>query len=349
MSGSMNPMSSVDELRRRVAIWSLAVFGSLTGSGTVRLESEAWATEDPPAEAKNSDERKDKPSASGAVIDRAVFQKLLADKDFDAAIKLIDEAQASEKNGNNIYMNYLLANAMVNAKHEAGLARMEEVRAQAQAAIKDTPQPMVLMAYTASHQSLATKLMSEQKSDEAIALIEKAIKELEDNQAGAQAVALQSMQVSLLIRSGRQDEAKALAVSRLDKAIANMKAENNSASRSLAGSAFSQFSSSLGSQFPEEVMKAHATIEPILLEVVKGESAKIADFSAYQSVQTGFATAMAEVDAKAASAALESTKALAEEFRDKLDDPTQQKQFSALQSSLLSTESRLRPSCCMPA
>lgn len=339
MSGSMNPIPGIDELRRRFAIWSLAIFGSLSGSGSVQLESSAWGAEDPPTEANAQTDKKPVADAA-AEFDRAAFQQLVQGKNFEAAAKMIDEALTSDPSANNLYMNFMLANAMLNADAEGAMARMETVAKQTTVALAESPSPQVNIAFAMSHQAMAGQLVKDKQVAQAIELLSDAVKKLEAKQA-SQSSSLISMMVSLLMREGKVDEAKALASQRLETALATLKETSSSSNRSSLASAFSQFNSVIGSKFPEEVQKAYDTIEPMLREAVEAEAGSIGDYSAYQAIQTSFAMSKADTDAAGATKMLQATKELGDKLAERLD-PSAINQISNVQAMLKSVESRIQ-------
>lgn len=339
MSGSTNPFPSVEELRRRCAIWSLAIFGSLSGSGAVRLESNVWGAEDPPTEAKSTGEKKAEGEEPKA-FDRAAFQQLVQSKQFEEAASMIDAALAGAPSATNLYMNFMLANAMLNAKDPAGLARMESVAKQASETMQSDTSAQVSIAFAMSHQSLAQRLVSEEKNAEAIDLLKKALEKLEGRQTSTQG-SLVSMLVTLLVREGRADEAKAMASQRFETALNAAKENANTSTRAALGLAFSQFNSTVGSKFPDELQKAYETIEPMLREAVEAESASVADYNAYQSVQTSLAMSKADTDAAAAIKLLETTKEVGDKLAERLE-ADEQKRLTSAQLSLRSTESRIK-------
>lgn len=343
MSGSMGSFPGIDELRRRFAVWSLAIFGSLSGSGNVQLESSAWGAQEPQTENKTQSEKKTDDKDEAPAFDRGVFQELIQAKNFEAAGKMIDAKIANDPGAVDLYLNFTLANAMLNASEPAGLARMESVAKLSSEALSSNSGAAVAMrqAFVMSHQSLAAKLASEKQVDQAIDLLKGAYKKLEDQQAGALAAPLTSMMVSLLVREGRIDEAKTMASQRLESALAAVKENSTASSRSALGLAFSQFSSTLGGKFPEEIQKAYETIEPMLRAAVESDAGTLADYSAYQSVQTSQAMATADTDGAAAMKLLADTKALADKLGERLDDG-EKKRLEAAQLSLRSMESRIK-------
>ncbi len=108
-----------------------------------------------------------------------LFQQLVQAKDFESAAKMIDEELAKDRSGTNLYLSFLLANSMVNAKEATGYARMESVAKLTSEELHDSPPPQVAIAFTMSHQSLAAKLASENKFSEAIDLLKGATSKLE--------------------------------------------------------------------------------------------------------------------------------------------------------------------------
>ncbi len=341
MSGSMNPMPSIDELRRRFAIWSLAIFGSLSGSGSVRLESTAWGAEDPPTEAKTQSDSKSQEESKSKPFDRAVFQQLVQDKDFEAAAKMIDEGLAQQSSGASQYMNFMLANAMINAKDPAGLARMETVAKQTAEALDGSASQQTNVAFAMSHYAIASKLASEKKYSEAIDIAKLALQKMEDKKISGNDASLSGMLMALLMREGRAEEGKAWASKRLEASLAAAKENSNTANRSLLASSFSQFGSVIGNKFPEELQKAYDTIEPMLREALESESAGLGDYSAYQTVQTSLAMSKAETDGAAAMKLLEDAKAIGDKLAERLDE-SEQKRLAALQRSLKQAESRIQ-------
>lgn len=338
MSGSTNPLPGIDELRRRFAIWSLAIFGSLSGSGAVRLESGAWAAEDPPTEAKTQSEKK--ANTEAAEFDRAAFQQLVQAKHFEEAGKMIDEALAKEPGGTNLYMNFMLANAMINAKEPAGLERMESVAKLSAAAFDGTPSMQEGIAFAMSHQSLAANLVSEKRLNQAIDLLKEAQAKL-DKRYPTQSAALTSMMVSLLVREGREEEAKSIAGKRLEAALAQVQRNSTSVARNQLGMAFSQYSATIGARFPDDVQKKYDAIAPILREAAESESAQVSDFGAYQSIQTSLAMSKAETDAAGALQILEATKDLGTKLSERFEG-AEKKQLSASMQMLNSIESRIK-------
>ena len=340
MSGSMNPVPSIDELRRRFAIWSLAIFGSLSGSGNVRLESNAWGADDPPTEAKASTEKKTEGSDDQA-FDREAFQQLVQGKEFALAAKMIDEALAKEASGTNLYFNYLLASGMLNAKDPAGLARMESVASQSAQALDDNASPQLNIAFAMSHQSLATRLAADKQADKAIDLIKAALAKLDGPSVQASSAQLTATLTSLLLREGLVDEAKSLSSQRLERALNALKENPSIIARNTAAIAFSQFNTMFGSKFPEDAQSAYDTIEPLLRQAVEADSAKVADYMAYQTVQTALALSKADTDASAAMKTLDATREVADALAKRID-ASEQALLKSAQSTLRTTESRIK-------
>ncbi len=107
------------------------------------------------------------------------------------------------------------------------------------------------------------------------------------------------------------------------------------------GLAFSQFNSTVGDKFPDELQKAYETIEPMLRDAVEADSATLADYTAYQSVQTSLAMSKADSDAAAAIKLLEATQELADKLNGRLEED-EQKRLATARLSLRSTESRIK-------
>ncbi len=336
MSGSTN--SALDELRRRFAIWSLAIFGSLSGSGSVRLESSVWGADDPPAESQ-ADAEKKSATDDGESFDRSVFQQLIRDKDFDAAAKMIDAALADGATDSEIYMNFMLANTMLNLKQPGAFDRMETVARQSSDALKEGASPQVQVAFAMAQQSMADRLIREKKQAEAIDLLKDSHERLAQFKGSASAPVLSRL-LSLMLREGRLDEAKALASTQLEAALALAKSSPKASSRSSLASAFNQFTSAVGKKFPEELQKAYAVVEPMMQQAAEDEAATPMDLSNLQQVRVSLALWKAESDGEAALALLEETAKFVEKQTERFDDADRKRVEKAL-GSLRSAQARV--------
>ncbi|MCC6511114.1 MAG: redoxin family protein [Pirellulaceae bacterium] len=368
MSGPIHPLCSSDQLRRSFAIWSLAIFGSLTTSGSVRLESSVWGADDPPVgtkadenaqpkaaadntekkDAEKKDAEKsdaDKSAAQGApsALTRQAFLKLLQAKKFEEAGQLVDEALAKQVEGSNLYNSYLLSSYQLQTDAQAAKARLENVvKLSAQLIESGNDSETTRTVFAMSHQALAMSLDRDGKTDESLESIKKALVVLSKLPNADQLTpAFTSLQARMLVKSGRIEEARAVIEESVQAAFALVKERSDSTTRRALGTAVSNYNSTLGTKVPDDVRKAYTAAETILREAVDAESSTFNDFSAYQNLQNNMAMSLADTDASAAMAMIEGLETLGAKLADRWDDSDQSRWKSA-QSLLSQTARRIK-------
>ena len=335
-------------LTRRFAVWSLAIFSSLSGSGAVLLNhSAAWAVDDPvesKATEKGSTSRKvdDKKPIDRDLADglyREELARLIQSKDFELAGKRIDDALAADPSGKNYYQSYILANAM---DFEASRSRYERILEELGPRLKTDTSPAAIQAYLMSAQSLAMKLEKAQMGEKGVEVLEKARATLEQSGASASLAAiLLSGQAQMLISLGRKAEAKQLLDEAVKQAFEKVEQDPSPAHGGLLASAITNFSTSFSASHAEELAKMYAAAEKTLQAAVEKNGASADDFGPYQKLMIAKAMDLVDTQPEEAEAILNALQERGQKFAEQLEG-NQRSRFKSIELTLSSSISRFK-------
>lgn len=253
-------------MRQRFWSWSVALASTITTTGIVSLPSEhVWAQE-----VDNS--TKPATQAKGPVYDSAEFRQLLQAQKFAEAAELID-AQL-EKSPNDIKLwqdNAMLVAMMLRSNPQAAIQRGQKQLATLEALETVNQQQASVYLMLLNNMGMASPNV-----DTSLAAIDKALAKLEGTPFMSSA---NSLKVQLLMRAGREKEAKSM----LDASLAA--AGDGKGYLTPAG----MFLSSLGEKFKDEAARVEAKAIEIAEKLVEGESVERSNFLEYFSFMQGLA------------------------------------------------------------
>ncbi len=180
MSGPLLPFAAItgnDELRRRFAVWTLAIVSTLTGTGSVQLNAAAWIAEEPPAgstsDDKKADEKKDAKTDEQAAErpTREEVLQLVRERKFDEAADKIDYLLRNSPNVGELNIAYTSAMQMPGQQAKVILQKLVSSIA------REKPTPINSTLFQVANTQLANLLQQEGNIEEALALTTKALED----------------------------------------------------------------------------------------------------------------------------------------------------------------------------
>ncbi len=278
MSGSPENSSVVtatDELRRRFAVWTLAIVGTLSGSGAVQLRSQLWAAEDPPAglpqDANQAPAEPEAPSDPAQLtLNRETLQQLIADQEFEQAKTLVTAALAGETTDEQFYLSTSLAGALSRQSPEEAQDLYKAIVDRASARIDEKSSGQLISSFVLSVQGLSKLQDDAGHVDAAIATLQTAIDRMASStQTLPMSHALPVTLAQLLVEHDRASEARTLLVEKIDQAQTELAQQATPANRQRLATAVSNFARILGEDLPDEAHKHIAQVQPQLLVRLK--------------------------------------------------------------------------------
>lgn len=214
-------------LGKSFAVWTLAIFGTLSTGGELRLNhSRIWAADDSPGTAKADDKSKadapksetnsdGKDAAQDSLESRMNrFSELLEKQDFDQAAELVQKV-LDDKQSLGWFLNYRLAAAQRRTAPEAAIKRFEEITKMDLSDLKTAP---ASTAFTSASTALALMRYERGETDLAIQGLKDGIERCKKVRVEL-STSLESSLVGLYVRQERLDEAKQLIADRWEKTL----------------------------------------------------------------------------------------------------------------------------------
>ncbi|MGN6546031.1 MAG: TlpA family protein disulfide reductase [Aureliella sp.] len=332
MSGPLANFSAQERLRRSFAVWSLAIFGSLSSSGSVMLDhTSVWAADDPASglaasqSLTQSGSEQTSPS-KGTSDDRnserltreRLFQ-LLQSKKSQEAIERVDAALAAEPTAANYYLCYILATYLSRSDPMAAQERLERILAGLGDQLGESASTQAASCYALSAQALATLLDGRGESEKALAVLEHA-REKMAALPSAMSAGLLVDSCRMLIKLDRADEAKTLMDRRVEDALGRAEQMPTLSNRLAVPTAVSSYSRLFHERYPERASQYRQRAEKLLLAALEKENAGPDDYAAYQSLEIAAAMELGESDPQAAKEILQALQQRADELKGRLAD-----------------------------
>lgn len=334
-------VTSVQEgLTRKFAMWSLAIFSSLSGSDAVMLDHSAvWAVEDP-VESQASETKKEPQPRKSPIQARRELARMIQAQDFAKAAQFVDEAIARDPSVYNLNLSYTLAQSL---KGEEAIARLGRLVDQLSARLDVDNSSLAIQTFVVSAQTLASHWERAEKRREAILCLESASQVIDKLKQSNNPMAsgLISMRLGLLAKEGRTEEVKAIYDKKLEAAFEKARRDPTPANNRELAIAIGQFASTLRDGYADELAKIRDSAEKIFLASIEKEEATSADFSPYQTLLIGKAMDLSDADPDQAISILEGLQARAKEFSSSLDEAGK-KQFKPLGVTLNTSVSSLK-------
>lgn len=320
MSGPNCVMCVQEGLRFRFAVWTLAIFGSLSSTGVVRLnDSNLWAADDPPTGAKATDDS----AAAGTKkpVDEALTREglvaLIQAQKFDEAMQRVDATLATDPSPANFYLSYLLAINLSQKQPQVAIERLKSLIEQLEKLQDSQAASPFSQYYVMSARMLSQLLDRTGQTDEALKVVEQASASKAKVPASLRTLVatLLSERARLLLKLDRADEAKALLEEKINEPLAEPESADAS---SLVSPALFTYGTLLRDKYPADVDKVFQRVEDLLLARLEKNDAKLSDYTAYQSLQLHIADRLAQSSVKAADQRLAETEQRAVEFADRV-------------------------------
>ncbi len=338
-------------LGKSFAVWTLAIFGTLSTGGELRLNhSRIWAADDSPGTAKADDKSKadapksetnsdGKDAAQDSLESRMNrFSELLEKQDFDQAAELVQKV-LDDKQSLGWFLNYRLAAAQRRTAPEAAIKRFEEITKMDLSDLKTAP---ASTAFTSASTALALMRYELGETDLAIQGLKDGIERCKKVRVEL-STSLESSLVGLYVRQERLDEAKQLIADRWEKTYASLGEKPGAAALNTLVTISSQANSYLKQIDPALVEQYVSTTDKLVTERFE-QTADVESFRLYQSIKILTALRLADSDAKAAKEILESVQASCQELMADASESDQRilkATMLTLKSSLSRLESKL--------
>lgn len=343
MSGPIVPFLVQDELKRRFAVWSLAIFGSLSGSGAVRLDSTAWAVDEPPVGSSAGESNSSDTQASDKPLDRNSLTALLQAKKTEEAAQRVDAALAKNPTADVWYLNFILANNLSRTEPERAQARFQHIVDQLGQQLNAKSSPQTVSTFNMSVQSLAMMLERQDQTDVALSILDKAIavSERQPSASPGSTSGLFVQRSRMLIKLGRADEAREVMAARVEQALTKAKEEPTAANRRALPAVINAYSSLFRHLDAQQIDGYYTSAGQLLNAALESDEDLVSDYTTYQSLQIAMATDLGETDAKSALDFLQSLEDRATKLAERLDEAGQKRLLSA-QATLKAARSRLQ-------
>jgi thiol-disulfide isomerase/thioredoxin len=345
MSGPVVPFSVQDELRRRFAVWSLAIFGSLSGTGSVQLVSSAWAVDDPPAESSTGELTKNaQDESTDAPLTRESLTGLIQAKKFGEAIERVDAALAKNPGSDVWFLNYILASNLSRSDPALAEERFKKNVDALGDQLSEKPSPQNISTFNLSAQSFALLLDRRGETKAALDVLDNALEttEAQPNVSANVVISLVAQRSRMLVKLGREDEARDSMAKRVDEALAKAQDTPTSTNRRALPGIISAYRNLFNSaEDAEQVAGYQKTAEQLLGKALDAEDAALDDYVAYQSLQIALASDVGRSDAKQALEVLEALQERASKFGERLDE-AEQKRLLNVQTTLKAAFARLQ-------
>lgn len=332
MSGPSANFSAQERLRRSFALWSLAIFGSLSSSGSVMLDhTGVWAADDPAngsaaseplaqssdPEAKPDNTPEDDPNQK-AFTREQLFQLLHAKKSQEAGER-VDAALTAQPSAANYYLSYVLATYLSRSDPDAAEERLRAIVAGLKDRIDESASAQTVSSYAMSVQTLAALIDGRGESEQALTLLEDASQTMAAMPAPMSAGIL-AERCRLLIKLDRVEEAKAMMGKRVEDAFARAERLPTFGSRMALPVVITAYSRLFRDRYPEELSRHRQRAEKILLADLEKEDAGPDDYLAYQTLQLATAMELSESDPKGAQSILQDLQRRAAQLDERLAD-----------------------------
>jgi thiol-disulfide isomerase/thioredoxin len=342
MSGPSRSFSAQESLKRRFALWSLAIFGSLSGSGAVRLnDARLWAMDEPQAGSQ--------PAGDAAAADKnepLTRQSLLAltqAEKFDEAIERVDATLAADPSPANYYLAYLLAYTLGQKKPDLAIERLQQQNERLAGRLGPTSSSQEVSNFVIAAQLLSQLLDRQGKTEQALKEIDKASQIAETKASQTQqrmTGSLLTQRCNLLKKLGRIDEAKKLLDTRVEQQLAKAEAGDAAAMETLP---LLEYARLLQSEYPDEVQQVCDRAENVLKRRLEKDAATFRDYALYQDLQLLLVDLASRDDPEAADQRLTKLEEAATEFADRVAE-NERVLFERSQQTLKSRRSMLAAS-----
>ncbi len=323
------------QLRNRFLVWSLAIAGSLSTTGTVSLNPiSAWAQEAPAKAQKPGSKSLDKP------LDQATFRKMLTAGELDELAKKVDAGLAERPEDSTLIgMNSTLAMYLIRQQPEAARARFE-AQLQRLLAIKELNSSCSSSLSTAV--GYLIQLNKEMSSEQKLAILDQGLAKIDARKKASTSLAVRRLVIvksQLLAAENRHEEAKGVLDDYLDVLRKTMMLSNSQSMRSLVALAGS-YSSILGGKFPDAAETILLEAEELASRAVDSDSANAGDFATLYGLKSMQVATLSNTDPERAEAMLNSLAEKLAGLKERLDE-SGRKGLSSYETAIGALRARL--------
>lgn len=357
MSGPLVNLAAQERLRRSFAAWGLAIFGSLSSSGSVMLDhTGVWAADDAPngsaasesltersnpEKACSEDARHEDPSE--ARLSRLQLVRLLQAKKIREAAQRVDAALEADPSAANYVLSYMLASHLSRQEPLAAQERLQSIIAGLGDQLGDSASSQAVSCYTMSAQLLAQLIDAQGESSRALSVLEQATEKVSAMPA-PMTFGLLVERCRILIRIDRAEEAKTMMDKRVEDAFARAVQLPSLGHRMAVPAAISAYSRLFREQYPEPLNTYRQRARDLLLPDLEKEDAGPEAYQVYQALQISTAMELSESDPQAAKALLYELQERAARMKERLADDERKRLLSlehTLQATLARVEAQL--------
>ena len=344
MSGPTRAFSAQDGLQRRFALWSLAIFGSLTGSGAVLLDrSDLWAADDPPGDTttrvaeQSAQAAIDKAQNSDEILTREELFRLLAEQNFDEAKEKVDAAVAADPSAANHYLAFLLASKLSQTQPEVAIDRLNAIVQKIGPRLGESSPTQEFSTFAVASRLLASMLDRSGKTEKALTTVLAAEESLGSGGHRSQSLGatLLAERCRLLVKLDRAEQAKEHLEERIEEMLARGDTEARAALPELR-----TYVGLFRDEYPDDVAELCDRVDNSLLKTLEQNDARLADYVAYQSLQLMHVDDLSSTNSQEADALLSKLEERAAQFAQRVSEG-EKVGFEGARQTLKAARSRL--------